>query len=246
MAVVAAGGAAALAALLAAAAVIPLEASGAGVWLALVVALGSVTLASLGGRERRGALARVVVCVPALAAAIALGYVWADIGAAGLAVFLAGLALADLAATRWGEPPWRSRLARSATPHRSPSGHVRPPVRSVVFGAAAAVVGALLAGVLSLRASSVLQLTVVAIAETTVAMVATGVRQWRFRPGRRRLELAMLTAMSLVLVVALGLTGWGFVFVVTIALVPVAGIGIGLRGVGRAPVPGRDATRLRR
>ncbi len=246
VAVVAAGGAAALAALVAAAAVVPLDASGAGVGLALVVALGSVTAASLGGRERRGALARVVVCAPALSAAIALGYVWANIGAAGLAVFLAGLALADLAATRWGEPPWRSRLARRATPHRSPSEHVRPPVHSAVFGAAAAVVGALLVGVLSARAASVSQLTVVAIAEATVAMVATGVRQWRFRPGRRRLELGTLTAIALVLAGAPGLTGWGFVLVVTIALAPVVGIGAGLRSVGRAPVLGRDAVRLRR
>ena len=246
VAVVAAGGAAALAALVAAAAVVPLDASGAGVGLALVVALGSVTAASLGGRERRGALARVVVCAPALSAAIALGYVWANIGAAGLAVFLAGLALADLAATGGGSRrggagsrAGRRRTARRRGTSDRPSARWCSGPRPRSWGRCS-------------RACSPPEPRRCRSSQWW----RSPRRRWRWsRPepasgGSARVAAGSSWARSRrspsCLAGAPGLTGWGFVLVVTIALAPVVGIGAGLRSVGRAPVLGRDAARLRR
>lgn len=146
------------------------------------LAFGAIAVAVAADRSRAGAVA--VWTVPLVLAGVAWGWTWrTGSGAAFVVAVVATLA----GVVWWGAPPWRSRFLRAATA-RLPAGAL-PSL--VVVVALAAIAGAALGNVWIAVGSG----------ESLVAMVAIGVRQWRFAPRARARDLATLLLVGTTILV---------------------------------------------
>ncbi len=165
-------------------------------------------------------LPRILWTTPLVCAAVALAYVWREIGRGGGAVFAVGLVAVGAAAAVWGAPPWGSRVLGPWGARHPTRAH-----RIIVVTTAAVSLGLGIAAVTtqpSARELLVLGSSAAAAGVATMAMV--GVRQWRFAP-RGRARDAMLVLVSVVVVViaypALTLAGspWSVAILVTVLAV---------------------------
>jgi hypothetical protein len=139
--------------------------------------------------ERRDAGARALWTAPLVAAAFGWAWVWRTIGLGGAAVFvIAGVATLAMVAW-WGAPAWRSRRLAPAT--RDAAGRR---VGGLFVALAAVTIAASVVAVVARDpglATAAAWVTV-GLGAALVAMVATGVRQWRLAPRPRAVGLLTL------------------------------------------------------
>jgi hypothetical protein len=180
----------------------------------------------IAGTDRRRTRGALVWTAPLVAATVAWALVGRAMGVAGAAVFVVAATMSVAGAVRWGSPAWRSRVLQHALGRRP----ARRLASTLLTLAAGAIASAVVAVTRQDHAFAVAWAWVsVGLSESAAAMVAIGVRQWRFAPHPRRLGLASLlgvSALLLTVVPNLLIHGsvWGVVLVAALTtLVAVVG-----------------------
>jgi hypothetical protein len=147
------------------------------------IVFGAVALVAAG--DRRRAASAACWTVPLVLAGVAWGWVWRT---GSVAAFVVAVVATLAGVVWWGTPPWRSRFLRAATAHL-PAGALVPVTALVAL---AAVTVAALGAVW----------VPIGLGESLVAVVAMGIRQWRFAPRARARDLATLLAVGALLLFA--------------------------------------------
>jgi hypothetical protein len=188
--------------------------------------------------------ARMVWLAPLVCCAVAFGGAGRVIGGGGGAlVWGAALVVVAVAVTAWGAPPWDSRVLARTGPRRRVG--CRVSLLLVVVGSATTgVVAVAVDGDRGLWVA-----TASGLAAAAAAMVAVGVRQWRFVPRRRRRQAGVVLVAALTVVVAYPASAragspWS-VAVLAAALVAIGGLGWPLAGrIDRGMAHRRAAQRM--
>jgi hypothetical protein len=150
----------------------------------------------IAGTDRRRARGALVWTAPLVAATVAWALVGRAMGAAGAAVFAVAATMSVAGAVRWGSPAWRSRVLQRALGRRP----ARRLASMLLTLGAGAIASAVVAVTRQDHAFAVAWAWVsVGLSESAAAVVALGVRQWRFAPHPRRLGLASLLGVSALL-----------------------------------------------
>jgi hypothetical protein len=140
--------------------------------------------------------ARLVWTLPLMCSAVAFAGMWQALGDAASLPFGAALLIVGLAASAWGAPPWDSRLLARWGARRGRRRHVALVLATLLSLASGVVAVAPAAG----RATWVA--VAAGTAASVTALVVVGVRQWRFAPRRRLVDVMVLVTAGLVAVLA--------------------------------------------
>ncbi len=192
------------------------------------------------GAHRRRSATTALWTIPLVAAAVAWASVWRAAGAGGGPAFAAALAVTMAAVVWWASPPWRSGVLTRVLRGRTP----RHLAALLVLVSAGAVVAAAVAAVRTDRAGAVTWAWISSgLGESVVAVVALGVRQWRFAPRPRAVALTanVLGALALLLVPSASADGvwWSVPIVAGGLLVVLLCVRTPAR-LARASLPGRS------
>jgi hypothetical protein len=207
------------------------------------VAFELLTLSASPSRRRRGT--ELAWLLPVLAVAVCGGVLWRSAGDVGAIALLALVTTTLIAWVGWGAPAWSSRIAARVASTVSSSLWIAALAAASIAAVAATAVGA------SMRDQSPALAWAwvgAGLGELAIAMVAAGVRQWRFAPWPRRWSFACVELAAIALVgagapLAADGSAWGTVVVGATMLVVLL--------VARAParrlraMPARDDVGVR-
>jgi len=206
-----------------------------------------LVVVTVGSRPRGPELARVGWSLPLVAVASALAVAWAAAGARpGALLFAVALGGALAAVVWWGAPPWTSRALVDAVDRVR--GRRVALAATAIMAVAAAMAVTVATGAGATR--TVVVMLVLAGAEAVVAMAAVAVRQWRFAPRRRALDVTVLSVAGCGLLVgypmlALDASAWSVVMLAAL-LAPTLIVAWPLGGLAarRAPRTGPESQRM--